>query len=43
MAEAVSSDSRCKVSERFALVMFVDGGNGGDAMSLEGSVAMLCR
>lgn len=41
VAEAVSSDSRCKVEERFAPVMFVDvaGGSDGDAMSLECSVA----
>lgn len=43
VAEAVSSDSRCKVAERFALVMFVDGGSDGNSMSLECSDANLFR
>lgn len=43
VAEAVSSDSRCKVAERFAPVMFVDGGSDGDSMPLECSDANLFR
>lgn len=43
VAEAVSSDRHCKVSERFAPVVFDDGGNDGDAMSLECSAADVSR
>lgn len=43
VAEAVSSDSRCNLAERFAPVMFVDGGSDGDAMPLERSVADLSK
>ena len=43
VAEAVSSDSRCNLAERFAPAVFVDGGSDGDAMPLECSVADLSK
>ena len=43
VAEAVSSESLCKVAERFAPVLFVDGGRVGDAMLLECSGAGISR